>query len=61
MKLKRTIVAPVLVAGVAVLSGGWLLQQGVAQQNTLYQRARLFDEVLQYVSDRYVEKRPSSD
>jgi carboxyl-terminal processing protease len=27
----------------------------------LYQRARLFDEVLQYVSDRYVEKRPSSD
>jgi carboxyl-terminal processing protease len=61
MKLKRTIVAPVLVAGVAFLSGGWLLQQGVAQQNTLYQRARLFDEVLQYVSDRYVEKRPSSD
>lgn len=61
MKLKRTVVAPVLVAGVAVLSGGWLLQQGVAQQNTLYQRARLFDEVLQYVSERYVEKKPSSD
>ena len=61
MKLKRTVVAPVLVAGVAVLSGGWLLQQGVAQQNTLYQRARLFDEVMQYISDRYVEEKPSGE
>ena len=61
MKVKRTIVAPLLVAGAAVVSGGWLLQQGATQQNTLYQRARVFDEVVQYVSERFVDKRPSSE
>ena len=55
MRLKRTVVGPVLVAGVALVSGGWLLQQGVGGQQSVFQRARLFDEVLHHVQNRYVE------
>jgi carboxyl-terminal processing protease len=61
MKLKRTIVAPALVAGVALVSGGWLLQQGVGADESVYRRAQLFEEVMRYVSTRYVEPTPSSE
>jgi len=61
MKLKRTVVAPALVAGVALVSGGWLLQQGVSGEQSVFQQARLFDEVLQYVETRYVEPQTESD
>ena len=61
MKLKRTVVAPALVAGVALVSGGWLLQQGVNGQQSVFTRARIFDEVLQYVEQRYVEPHPEGE
>lgn len=61
MKLKRTVVAPVLVAVVALVTGGWLLQRGAGEQNNVYQQARVFDEVLHLLSDRHVEGRPSSE
>lgn len=61
MKLKRTVVAPALVAGVALVSGGWLLQQGVAGDQSVFQRARIFDEVLRYVEGRYVEPHSEAD
>ena len=61
MKLKRTVVAPALVAGVAMVSGGWLLQQGVGAQQSVFQRARLFDEVIRWVEDRYVEPHSSAE
>ncbi|HEX6748913.1 MAG TPA: S41 family peptidase [Longimicrobium sp.] len=61
MKLKRTVVAPALVAGVALVSGGWLLQQGTSGQESVFQRARLFDEVLHYVETRYVDEHSESD
>jgi carboxyl-terminal processing protease len=61
MKLNRTVVAPVLVAGVALVSGGWLLQQGAGAQDSLYQRAALFDEVVRYVQTRYVDPQPASE
>jgi carboxyl-terminal processing protease len=61
MKLKRTVVAPALVAGVALVSGGWLLQQGVTGQQSVFQRARIFDEVLQHVEQRYVDEHSESD
>ena len=60
MKLKRTVVAPAFVAGVALVSGGWLLQQGVTGQS-VFHRARIFDEVLEYVERRYVEPHSQSD
>ncbi len=60
MKLHRTVVAPALVAGVALVSGGWLLQQGV-REDSVFQRAQLFDEVVRYVQTRYVDPQPASE
>ncbi|HEX8360919.1 MAG TPA: S41 family peptidase [Longimicrobium sp.] len=61
MKLNRTVVAPALVAGVALVSGGWLLQQGAGAQDSIYRRAELFDEVVRYVQTRYVDPQPASE
>jgi carboxyl-terminal processing protease len=61
MKLKRTVLGPALVAGVAFVSGGWLLQRGVAEQAGIFQNSRLFDEVLQAISTRYVDQHPNAD
>jgi carboxyl-terminal processing protease len=59
--VKRTVVAPLLVAGMAVVSGGWLLQSGVSGQQSVFQRARIFDEVMQRVQQFYVEEHSSND
>jgi carboxyl-terminal processing protease len=56
MKLKRTVVGPVLVALAATVSGGWLLQRGVAEQRGSQQQAQILHEVLQYLSTRYVDE-----
>jgi carboxyl-terminal processing protease len=60
MKLKRTILGPVLVAGVAVLSGGWLLQRESAL-STGGVDPRIFDEVLSRVSRDYVDSHPQDE
>lgn len=44
-----------LVGFVSFLSGGWLLQRGTDQAGNVYQQARLFDDVLGYVADYYVD------
>jgi carboxyl-terminal processing protease len=60
MKIKRSLVAPLMVAGVALASGGWLLQRGASPEQNIYLQARLFEEVLHHVSDKFVdEKEPS--
>jgi carboxyl-terminal processing protease len=56
MKVKRSVLAPVLVAVVGLASGGWLLQKDVNPQQNVYFQARLFDQVLHNVADRFVEK-----
>lgn len=61
MKLKRTIVAPALVAGVALVSGGWLLQHGGSDQKNIYEQAQVFEEVLGLLSDRYVDQHSSAE
>jgi carboxyl-terminal processing protease len=61
MKLKRTVLGPALVAGIAFVSGGWLLQRGVAEQAGMFQSSRLFEEVLQAISTRYVDEHPNTD
>jgi carboxyl-terminal processing protease len=61
MKFKRTVVAPLMMGAVAVVSGGWLLQQDVGSQQSVFQRARLFDEVINYVQNRYVEPHTEGD
>jgi carboxyl-terminal processing protease len=54
MSRKRVIVTTA-VAVVAFLSGGWFMQQGGRRDVSVYQSARLFDDVLSHVSDYYVD------
>ena len=42
-------------AGVALVTGGWLLQRDSSPQGSVYQQARLFDDVLSRVADFYVD------
>jgi carboxyl-terminal processing protease len=50
-----------LVAVISFLSGGWLLQRGVASNGNVYQQARLFDDVLGHVSTYYVDSIGETD
>jgi carboxyl-terminal processing protease len=50
-----------LVAGISFMSGGWLLQRGVASDGNVYQQARLFDDVLGHVSTYYVDSLGETD
>src|SRR5213592_333583 len=43
------------VAGVALATGGWLLQREVTPVGSVYQQARLFEDVLAHVADYYVD------
>src|SRR5690606_24215472 len=61
MKIKRSILAPMLVAVLALASGGWLLQKGGIQEQNVYFQARLFEEVLHHVSDRFVDPQDPSE
>jgi carboxyl-terminal processing protease len=59
MKFKRSLWIPAAVAVIAVATGGWFLQQG--RQGAVYLKARVLQEVLRTVSDRYVEEIDPSD
>src|SRR5881296_4445042 len=50
---KGFVVAAVVSA--AVVSGGWFLQRETEPAGTVYQQARLFDDVLAHVADYYVD------
>lgn len=60
MRIKRSILAPIMVAVLAVASGGWFLQRGASAEQNVYMQARLFEEVMEHVSDRYVDEHDSS-
>ncbi|MDQ3138689.1 MAG: S41 family peptidase [Gemmatimonadota bacterium] len=51
----------VLVAVLSFMSGGWLLQRGVASGGNVYQQARLFDDVLGHVNAYYVDSIGETD
>jgi carboxyl-terminal processing protease len=51
----------VLVAVISFMSGGWLLQRGVASGGNVYQQARLFDDVLGHVNAYYVDSIGETD
>ena len=51
----------VLVAAISFMSGGWLLQRGVASGGNVYQQARLFDDVLGHVNAYYVDSIGETD
>ena len=52
---RQRILITAVVAVVAFLSGCWFMQQGTGQNESVYQRARLFDDVLTHVADYYVD------
>ena len=51
----------ILVGVISFVSGGWLLQRGVSGSSNIYQQARLFDDVLSYVADYYVDSLGEAD
>lgn len=60
MKLARNTIAPVLVAAIAMVTGGWFLQRGADQEQNVYFQANLFNEVLHRVSDQFVDQKDPS-
>ena len=44
-----------LVGVVSFVSGGWLLQRGSTQAGSVYQKARLFEDIVSHVADYYVD------
>lgn len=56
MKLKRSWIPALAVALVALVSGGWLLQQGGGGQESPYFKQKLFEQVHRIVAERYVDE-----
>ena len=61
MKISRNTVAPLIVAAIAVVTGGWFLQQGASEGSNVYFQANLFNDVLHHVQDRFVDEKTPSD
>ncbi len=57
MKMKRSLVAPVVVAVIGLTTGGWLLQKGADPDQNVYFQARLLGQVVDYVSKHFVEEK----
>ncbi len=51
----RSAWGPLVVLVVALITGGWFLQRGVAQEANVYLQARLFQEVLDHVTEQFVD------
>jgi len=51
----RSAWGPLVVLVVTLVTGGWFLQRGVAQEANVYLQARLFQEVLDHVTEQYVD------
>ena len=56
MTPRRTPIGPAVVLLLALVGGGWFLQQGMAQQQNIYVQNRLFEEVIDYIAERYVDE-----
>ncbi len=61
MKISRNTIAPLLVAAIALVTGGWFLQQSASQGSNVYFQANLFNEVLHHVQDKFVDQKRPSD
>lgn len=61
MKLKRTVLGPIMIVLVALVSGGWLLQRGVATTGTAFEESQILNEVLNRITRDYVDAHPSGE
>ncbi len=57
MIIRRSVLAPLVVGGIALATGGWFLQRGVDQEQNVYVQSKLFNEVVDRVSDGFVDKK----
>ena len=55
MSRRRSAWGPLVVLVVAMITGGWFLQRGVAQEANIYLQDRLFQEILDHVTEQYVD------
>lgn len=55
MRQGRGVLVLALVGLVSFVSGGWLLQRGSTQAGSVYQKARLFEDIVSHVADYYVD------
>jgi carboxyl-terminal processing protease len=44
-----------------LVTGGWFLQRGVAGEQSVYSQARLFQEVMSHIADRFVDVKDPTD
>jgi carboxyl-terminal processing protease len=56
MEPKRNSIGPGIVLLLALVIGGWFLQQGLAQDGSVMGQARLFDDIIDHIADRYVDE-----
>lgn len=61
MRQSRNILAPFMVLGIALVTGGWFLQQGMDRDESLYAQVRVFQEVMDHVSRGFVNQVEDSD
>src|SRR3989442_11717935 len=52
---RKQIVFVIVTAVLALATGGWLFQRSATPSGSVYQSARLFDDVLARVADFYVD------
>ncbi len=52
---RQRVLVTTCVAAAAFLSGGWLMQQSGRASQSVYQQARMFNDVLSHVADFYVD------
>lgn len=53
--MKRSVVAPIMVVFISVVTGGWLLQEGVERADNVYVRVRVLQEVVDRVESSFVD------
>ncbi|MEM7417620.1 MAG: S41 family peptidase [Gemmatimonadota bacterium] len=53
--MNRSVMAPIIIVVVAVVSGGWLLQEGVDRADNVYVRVRVLQEVVDRVESSFVD------
>lgn len=56
-RFSRSTIAPLTLAAIALITGGWFLQRGADQERNVYFQANLFNEVLHRVSDQFVDQK----
>lgn len=54
--MRRHVAAPAALVAVAVITGGWLLQEGVERAENVYVKVRLFQEVVDRVESSFVDE-----